>query len=187
MKRLAIAAAWGGLVVAAGITTWLLVANRSPTPEAIPAGAASETPDYTVADAVVTRFDPQGTPQYVLDATKIAHLPTSGDSALTGVTLDYYDPAGTTWRLTAQRGRLAASGVDLALAGDVHAQQVARSNPLQFVSPEAEVDLENRTVHTTSRVRLWQTGYQIEGNGLEADLRKGVVKLLSDVTGRYDR
>lgn len=187
MKRLATGVTWGGLAAAAGFTTWLLIASHSKTPKPVVPPSASETPDYTVSSAVVTRFGPQGGPQYVLDAQAIAHLPASGASTLVGITLHYYNPAGETWQLTARQGRLAADGDDLLLVGDVHARQLAQSDPLQFAAPKAEIGLESRTVSSIARVQLWQENYRLEGTGLEADLRSGVVRLLNDVTGRYER
>lgn len=186
MKRSAVAA-WSGLAVAAGFTTWLLIVNRSPTPKPVRPTSASPVPDYTISEAVVTSFDEQGAPQYVLDAATIAHLPASGVSTLSRITLDYYAPSGATWRLTALQGRLAANGNDLMLGGDVHARQLAQNDPLQFTAPEAEVGLDSRTVKSSARVQLWQASYRLAGTGLDADLRSGIVKLLSDVTGRYER
>lgn len=187
MRRLVIGVVWVGLAAAAGFTSWLLITSHPKAPKPASHPSASQAPDYTVSDAEVTRFDAQGAPQYMLDAAAIAHQQVSGTSTLTRIRLDYYDTAGATWRLTAQQGRLAADGEELMLAGNVHARQLVQNDPLQFAAPEVEVGLENRTVKSSARVQLWQASYRLEGTGLEADLRSGIVKLLSDVTGRYER
>ncbi|MGH8428361.1 MAG: LPS export ABC transporter periplasmic protein LptC [Gammaproteobacteria bacterium] len=187
MKTWTIRALWLALAVAAGFTTWLIIANRSPpTPTPTPV-AASSAPDYVLKDAVVTRYDTLGSPRYVLDAATIVHLPVSGASALTRPTLDYYSASGTTWRISAARGRLDADGDHLMLAGQVQAHELDLSDPLHFAAPTAEIALDRRIVRSAGRVKLWQKGYETEGTGLYADLRAGVVNLLHEVSSRYAR
>lgn len=185
MKARAALAVWAALVAAAGATSWLVFSNQENNASAPAAQPAGATPDYTLHDAVVTRYDDAGSARYVLDSATIVHMPASGESMLGSIRFHYYAPSGTSWELTAQRGALSADGDKLALAGDVRGRQLAAADPIRFAAPEASVEFEQRTVHSDAHVRLWQAGYEIEGIGLAANLDAGTLEVLKDVSGRY--
>lgn len=185
MRRLAIWIGWAALAVAAAFTTWLVLANRT-TPLTTAVAPTHEVPDYTVSEAVVSKFGQDGGLRFLLDAKTIEHLPVSGASTLEQIRLYYYDPSGRRWRITAKHGRLSADGEHLALAGDVRARQLSLPNPLRFAAAEVQVGLKARTVRSTARVRIWQKGLQLVGIGLEADLATDVVRLDREVKGRYE-
>ncbi len=186
MKTWILRGAWLILVAGAGLTTWLLLANR-PGGEPTLTAAASQGPDYRLYGAQVKRYADSGAQQYLLSASQVAHLPASGASALTTVTLDYYPgtAANASWRMTAVRGLLNADGNQLALAGDVRARELAVRDPVHFAAPTVEVYLERHQVHSDAKVKVWQGARETTGTGMQADLRAGTLKLLKDVTSRY--
>lgn len=175
--------AWTALAVAAGLTTWLFLANREHPP--VPTVAAHETPDYRMYDARITSFADDGARRYVLLATSVTHFPVSGRTTLTAVDLHYFPPTGREWELQAERGHLDAQGDRLALAGAVHASEVAVANPVRFVAPSLDVFLDTHRVSSDARVTVWQDAREMTGIGMIADLRAGTLTLLRDVTSRY--
>lgn len=185
MKPGLVRALWAGLVVAAGFTTWLFFARPTPSPGPRAAPGAKEKPDYTLHDAVSTRYDAAGMPRYKLVSASIAHMPAAGVSLLRTVTFHYYADSGTAWQLVADRGTLSSDGARLELAGDVRGHELDRTDPVHFATSEATVEFEQRLVLSNARAKIWKTGYALAGTGLQADLRSGRLELLHDVTGRY--
>ncbi|MGH8226028.1 MAG: LPS export ABC transporter periplasmic protein LptC [Gammaproteobacteria bacterium] len=179
-------AAWIVLAAIAGLSSWLLIANHRGAPT-LPAGAAAkqELPDYSLDHAVITRYAASGARRYVLDADRITHLLTSGTSVLSKVQLDYYPDSGPWWQLRAAQGTLARDGNRVALSGHVHVNQPTAADPMRLATSELEVLLAERRIRSTAHVTLWQGAREMQGIGLSADLQKGTVSLLKDVTSRY--
>ncbi|HEX5314816.1 MAG TPA: LPS export ABC transporter periplasmic protein LptC [Gammaproteobacteria bacterium] len=173
------------LVLVAGFTSWLIIANHASVAPPAPAPVSDRSPDYTLRDAVVTRYDPKGARRYVLRAQSIAHLPASGASVFGQPRLDYVAGPGNAWRVTAERGRLGSDNHLLLLRGKVYGRQLQGDNPLRITTAAAMVQLDRRIVRSRSPVRLWREGFQTDGIGLDADLTSGVVKLLAEVRSRY--
>lgn len=184
MKRWAGRIAVLVLAAAAGLTSWLLLANRHPAPAPV-AVVKKGLPDYSLTQAVVTRYADSGARRYVLEADEVTHFPASGASVLNKVMLDYYPESGPWWRLRAARGRLTDGGDHAALSGDVRVDQPAAAVPLHLVTSELEVLLAEHRISSEAQVTVRQGARETRGIGLRADLRKGTVSLLKNVTSRY--
>lgn len=185
MKRGLGRSLWFLLAAAAGLSFWLLLANHGGAPKT-PAAVANRTlPDYRLDQAVVTRYADSGARRYALDADSVIHLPASETSVLRNVRFDYYPDSGPWWRLRAERGTLANDGNYIALDGDVRVNQPAAADPMRLATSALEVLLAEHRIRSQAHVTLWQGARETQGIGLRADLKKGTVSLLKDVTSRY--
>jgi len=184
MKPWLVRGAWAALTVAAGLTTWLLLANREHPPRPAPSAGVAARPDYQLDQARITRYAADGSRRSILDAAQVSHYPDRGMSRLSNVLLHYF-PQNHTWRLSADRGSLSDDGKRLALAGSVRAREVEVAQPMHFAAPSVLVLLDERRIRSGARVTLWRGPQKTTGTGLRADLRTGTLSLLKDVKSRY--
>ena len=184
-RRWWVGSAWVALILAAGLSSWLMLRSHGTPPGA--AGTARQArPDYLLHDATVTRFAANGARRYVVESPRIAHFPKAHVTLLTPVTLDYF-PAQSAppWHLQADSGRLSEHDTRLDLTGHVLAHQLKTADPLRFTTREATVLLPSERLSSRARVTLHQGHREMQGTGLAADLRAGTLSLLKDVTSRY--
>jgi LPS export ABC transporter protein LptC len=176
--------AWLALAIIAGLTSWLVIANRAKPQKTAP-HAAQTLPDYSMRDAVITRYGETGRRHYVLHSHLVTHERLSDTSRLEGVKLNYYPRASAYWRLTARRGVLAEGGNRVVLIEQVRARQPEVTPSLHLATSKLTVLLDSHRISSTKRVTLRQGARKTRGIGLKADLDSGVVKLLKNVTSRY--
>jgi LPS export ABC transporter protein LptC len=175
--------AWGALVAVAGLSTWLALRGHLPS---VPVGTNIQTqPDYLLRQAVITRFTTTGARRYVLVAQQIVHMPQNNISILTTIGFDYFPQTATPWHLNADTGWLSRHDTHLKLAGNVKAHQVSAPDPLRFTTTEVTVLLPTERLYSKAHVTLHQGQREMQGTGLEADLKTGTLSLLKDVTSRY--
>ncbi len=184
MKAWLARAAWLLLAAAAGASSWLIIANQGGGQK--PGAAAVERgPDYTLQAAVITRYTPAGARRYVLDSRHIEHERLSGVSHLSAVKLHYYPASASYWRLTADSARLSSDGDRAWLEGHVRALQPALAVPVELNTSRMRIWLRERRIRSNVEVTIRQGARTSRGVGLKADLKRGTVQLLSDVTSRY--
>lgn len=98
-----------------------------------------------------------------------------------------YDP----WRLTATRGRIAEGGERLDLDGEVRVTRAstggdnASAMPLTMETARLTVFGKQEIATTDSPVLLTSDRAQLHGVGMQIDLKKGQMHLLSQVRGYY--
>lgn len=183
-RRWWVGGAWGALVVAAGLSSWLLLHSHAGAPSPASVSHAAR-PDYLLHQATLTRFAVDGSRRYVITSPKIAHMPQNHVTLLAPVTLDYYPGSGAPWRLQAKNGRLSAHDTRLDLTGHVDARQLGVTDPMHFTTSAVTVLLTSQRLRSKARVTLVQGHREMQGTGLAADLQAGTLSLLKDVSSRY--
>lgn len=173
------------LAAIAGLTSWLIIANNAEPSR--PASTPSATPlaDYSMREAVVTRYAPSGKPRYVLRSTLVTHERNNAISRLKRVKLNYYSHTNPYWHLSARRGKLSDNGQRIVLVEHVRAHQPAAAQSVHLFTSKLMLLLETHRIRSQARVTLRQGPRETRGVGLRANLDTGVVKLLRDVTSRY--
>ncbi|MDN5864792.1 MAG: LPS export ABC transporter periplasmic protein LptC [Gammaproteobacteria bacterium] len=177
---------WLALAVVAGASTWLVLANRGSPPSSQVRAGAPELPDYSLTNAVMTRYGESGQPRYVLRSDRIIHRRDADVSLLTRVDLDYYPLSNAYWHLSARRGRISNRGNHVVLLEQVRAYQPAAANPIHLGTSRLTLVLSERLISTDAPATLRQGARTTRGRGLKADLEQGTVKFLHDVTSRYE-
>lgn len=177
---------WLALLVLAGLTSWFLIARPGGAPPAARSERpAAGLPDYSLGDATVTRYAQNGRRRYVLHSARITHRHNTDISRLTQVALNYFPPADPYWRLTAHRGRLLHNGDRIVLIDRVHAWQPGVAKPVHLETSRLTLRLDKRLISSNARVTIRHGARVIRGTGLRADLNRDRIKLLSEVTSRF--
>ena len=179
----------GLLVVLITLTlvSWLLLKQAdAPSP-----GAGSETkvrvPDYQVDQFTLVTMQASGLPSYRLQADSLLHFPSDKWSDLTVPRMQFYQQNTVNWHVSANKGRVYDEGENVLLSGNVILTRPAGSE-----NGAMQVHTETLLVHTNSQkaetkvlARVEAETYQIKGVGMQADMKKGNIKFMSDVTGVY--
>ncbi|MFZ5757867.1 MAG: LPS export ABC transporter periplasmic protein LptC [Pseudomonadota bacterium] len=170
------------------------------------AAPASQEPDYRITDFHAIDLDETGRLRYELTATHLVHYPNPERADLTAPEMVFYrnghpedanvaaqlppDP----WQLTARRGRIADGGERLDLEGGVKVARVSAGtgDTVQADAIRMTLESERLTVFgrqevatTDSPVRLSSDRAELTGVGMQIDLKKGQMHLLSQVKGHY--
>ncbi|MFZ5722313.1 MAG: LPS export ABC transporter periplasmic protein LptC [Pseudomonadota bacterium] len=165
--------------------------------------AASREPDYRISDFHAIDLDENGRLRYELTATRLVHYPHPERAELTAPEMVFYrnsstmapadpaaapPPAADPWQLTAARGVIADGGDRLDLEGSVRVAR-ARSdeNAMQMTMETARLTVfgKQEVASTDSPVVLRADRAQLHGVGMQIDLKKGQMHLLSQVRGYY--
>lgn len=169
-------------------------------PEYLPLLASEESPHRDdMPDYIITAFhaidlDQTGRLRYELAAELLTHYPTPERAELLVPEMVFYrgaqeDGAITDpWQLTANTGRISDGGNQVDLAGNV---RVARL--IEDQSGRMMLETERLTVYgreekavTGAAVSLTSALASLNGVGMEIDMAKGQMHLLSQVRGHYD-
>jgi len=169
------------------LVSWLLL-KKSDTSSS---GTVSETtrrvPDYQVDQIRLVSMEVSGVPAYRLQAETLLHFPSEKWSDLTVPRMQFYQQNTVNWHVTANKGRVYDEGEDVLLSGNVILTRPADSdNGAMMVHTEALlVHTDSQTAETRLLARVEADTHQLKGIGMQADMIKGNIKFLSDVTGVY--
>lgn len=175
--------ALGVIIAIAGIaaaSTWLSRQSRQPEP----AATARAAPDYFARDVVAVVTGADGRHQQQLRARRMEHLPDTDVLTLSAPHLTVYRD-GRPWQASAEQGRIATGGERVTLNGDVRLEQ-GGPRPLQLRTRTLQIYPERQYAETTAPLTLTSPEARVEAIGLEADMRRQKLTLLSNVRGVYD-
>jgi LPS export ABC transporter protein LptC len=98
-----------------------------------------------------------------------------------------YEPAGNIpWNLAADSGRIPPDGKFIELSGRVIAISQTAVDPATIIrTTQLEVEPETSIARSEHQVIVEREGEQVNGTGLEADLKTNHIQLLSNVNGKF--
>lgn len=177
----------GLMLLLAAVTYWLARTVEHPQPG--PEGAARHDPDYIVENFSATQLGQDGTPSYVLSATKMTHYPDDDSTQLEQPDLTELRKGQAPLQARAERGLVSHEGKEVTLIGKVWVsrQAVADRSALTLTTDWLRV-LPDRGIASTNRpVTITDAHTIVTAVGLEWNNHTGVLKLLSRVKGRYEK
>jgi LPS export ABC transporter protein LptC len=167
--------------------------------------AASLAPDpgYAARDAEVIETGYDGRERYRLNASVIRQQTETGVIELEQLHMNYHPdaqarlpgeqpvsaPSGEVWHLTSDRGQVRADGDDVLLSGNVQVTGPAPTGgePLTLVTSELRVNTPTQFIETEAPVKLRWSGHELDARGMEADMKAGMLRLESEVNGRFSQ
>lgn len=186
------------LAVAALLIAFML-GRRGDTPATSMGTTAGGAPDdsygFIAQDVVVQQTDASGRQQYELTAAQVErHDDTSPviarELSLQSQPVDASGNVipGRRWTLRSDQGQLPGDGVELRLQGNVeiHAVLPKLTRPLTLRTDNLTYNTREQTLETMAQVMFSSGQQNLQGTGLLANVRKGTLKLQSNVHGRIN-
>lgn len=175
------------LAILAAVTVWL--DREVQPPEAAADSKTRHDPDYIVENFSATRVGPDGRPQHTLHARRMAHYPDDDTTHLDAPRLVSFRGKAEAVTVTAKTALLSSNGENAYLNDDVRLVRAAREKNSELVvettwlhvMPEAHI------AQTDREVRISDANMLITAVGLELNSETRVLKLLSNVRGRYEK
>jgi len=146
-------------------------------------------PDFTVDGLSALQSGPDGAPRYMLSASRMLHYPDDDSTHLADPRFRLLEPGKPSLSVRANRGLVSSEGQHLYLFDNVvlvRESPDAGGGPLTLTTSSLHVIPDKDFAETRDPVTLSDARTTIEGVGLELDARTRVLKLLSEVRGRYD-
>ena len=170
------------LTLLAALTFWLERASQ--IEDAHRDGKMRHDPDFIVDNFTVRRFDLEGGLQYVLTAKKMLHYADDESTDVLDPALNYYGGSRPA-RVTARHASVSKDGKELILSDDVRMVRAASHDTPELVLTTSQMYLypDDNIARSTVPVTISEGTSVIRGEGLEADNRTQVVKLLGRVRG----
>ncbi|QYJ79358.1 LPS export ABC transporter periplasmic protein LptC [Shewanella acanthi] len=147
-----------------------------------------DRPDYIIDDLRSIEFNEQGQVNSRVSAQHMEHFEQKNQTDFVRpVYLVYPDKGQAQWQIQADNGRLLKDTGKVALENNVIIEAISPGEPIQTLSTSfLELDL-NTMIMTSDRI-IYVKGkdFNIQGQGLYADLNAQEVQLTSQVVGTYE-
>ncbi len=129
-----------------------------------------------------------GQPLYRLRAARMEYYPREDRLQLQRPLLDITRAGDAHWTVSAESGRTSAAGEPVWLLGTVNIQRLASElhKPLQIVTRDVLIQPDAALAETEHEARITGGGFQLETQGLEADLGNNRLELRSRVRGELN-
>lgn len=148
----------------------------------------SDTPDAFMVKAIYTRMDDQGSLHNQIYTSSMTHYSKNDVSKFTNPRIIIYTQDRQPWDVTSEQG-ISRHGInEVTLQNNVKVHQTAGPNNQELTLTTSSLTIfpESQTAHTDQAVTIIQPGTVINSVGLQADLKKGEVELLSKARGVYE-
>jgi LPS export ABC transporter protein LptC len=173
-----------GLLVAAAVASTALFLNTRP-PSVDPVKARL-TLAYYLDQAELTGTGPDGETLYRVRTARASHVVDDDSIAMTDVEMIYTPDSPEGWNLNATRGRIPADANVIELTGKVVVTPGEKNTAATTITTDRlDVDPATRQARTSQPVVVDYEGQIVNAVGMEADLKRNRVKLLSDVNGEF--
>jgi LPS export ABC transporter protein LptC len=187
----------GGLVLTAliivGLMTVLNQGSRS-APGLGNLGVVTGTEEaataYTAEQARLVETDASGKPLYLLQARQLSQETSSDEISAEDLQLNYVPPdaaqAGRPWMLTARRGTVPGGSKEIRLTGNVRltGQPAGAREPVRLETSALDFEVDQQIARTKQSVNFYWGSRRLTARGLNADLKRGTLRLESSVHGR---
>jgi lipopolysaccharide export system protein LptC len=175
------------LAIVAAVTVWL--DRHVQPPEVSNNGKARHDPDYIAHNFTVTRVGPDGAIQYKLVARRMQHYPDDDTTDLEAPKVTNFRNGGVTLTATSKTAKLSSNGEHVYLQDDVHLTRspYAEHTELNVRTSWLHVVPNDGLADTDKPVRIEDATTVITSDGLEFDNNTHILKLLSNVRGRYEK
>jgi len=175
------------LAILAAVTVWL--DREVQPPENTGNSNERHDPDYIVENFSATRIGNDGRPQHTLHAKRMAHYPDDDTTHLDAPRLVSFRGTAEALTVTAKNALLSSNGESAYLTDDVRLVRAARDGHSELVVETnwLHVMPEAHTAQTDREVRISDANMLITAVGLELNSETRILKLLSNVRGRYEK
>lgn len=175
------------LAAVAAVTVWL--DRQVQPPETGNRANLRHDPDYIVDNLTVTRIGPDGVVRYKLNARRMQHFPDDDTTLLEAPKFVNFRGSGITITASSKTAKLSSNGEDAYLNDDVLLRRSAYANRSEMtarttwlhVIPDAGI------AKTDQPVRIQDANLLITSDGLEFNNETRILKLHSNVRGRYEK
>lgn len=175
------------LAILAAVTFWL--DREVQPPDAVADSKKRHDPDYIVENFSATRVGPDGRALHTLHAKRMAHYPDDDTTHLEAPRLVSFRGKAEAMTVTAKKALLSGDGENAYLTDDVRLVRAARDKNSELivettwlhVMPEAHI------AQTDREVKIYDANMLITAVGLELNSETRILKLLSNVRGRYEK
>jgi lipopolysaccharide export system protein LptC len=175
------------LAAVAAVTVWL--DRQVQPPERARDGKARHDPDYIVENFSATRIGPDGIPRYALSAHRMMHYPDDDTTYLDAPKLVSFNQSNTKVTVTSKYATLSSNGENVYLSDDVHVVRpaYADNSELTMQTSWLHVIPDDNVAKTDKPVQIADANTLITSVGLEFNNETRILKLLSNVRGRYEK
>jgi LPS export ABC transporter protein LptC len=170
------------LALIAALVQWRVVDREPPAEE-----PDVMRPGYFLTGVDLEEFGVDGMLRIGLQSISANEEPSTGVVRLSEVAVDYHAPTGRLWHLTSESARVPPGGRVVDFEGDVHlaGQPGEDPNPAQLYTARLSLDTVGEIADTKSPVELVFGAHRLRALGMHADLKSGILRLESDVNGRF--
>lgn len=172
------------LLIGAGLSIFLMLIREHKTAEMEQPGGVNAfmiKPTYKA-------YDKEGQLHSQIDAFQMKHYVRNDTSTFNDPKILIYTDDRIPWHITSKHGKSQNGTKKLFLYDDVVLHQ-----PQQPNHPEITINTSELTIYparsfaeTNKNVQIKRPGTVIHGKGIEANLKKGIVKLLTESRGVYE-
>jgi len=174
------------LMAALAAGTGWLVKNTPQRPAAPAATAVRQTPDYTMRDFSITRFDAGGRVALRIDGDVMRHYPATDRLDIDGVRIHAIAPDGRVTDATARRALANGDGSEVQLIGDARVQsQLAGSDQLVVRGEFLHAFLRFERLRSHLPVHITRSGADTQAAGMDYDHVQQVLQLVGPVRAQF--
>lgn len=171
------------VLILASLSGWWLAELRK-QPEVI-SYPDDNSYDYFLTNFSTTVLNEEGKATYHLRAAYMEHFPVDNRASLTQPQITLLGTPNV-WEARAQNGVAFIEKQTMDLSGDVIVKQTTKNAPdVVLMTEKLHINAANKTLQTSSQVKIHSGKDTIIADGLKADLNNGQLELLSRVKGRY--
>lgn len=177
----------GMLLLLAALTFWLERMVQPPPQKRD--GSTRHDPDYSVENFSAIRMGEDGTPRHSLAATVMVHYPDDDSTHLARPHFTRYEKSIPSMHILAQQGLISSDGENAYFMDGVQVIREAKGSLSQLTLNTSYLHIiPDQDFAKTDRPVVVQDAYGVvTAVGMELNNRTGVVKLLSNVKGQYEK
>lgn len=175
------------LAAVAAVTVWL--DRQVQPPERAREGKARHDPDYIVENFSATRIGPDGMPRYTLSARRMMHYPDDDTTYLDAPKFVNFSQSNTTVTVTSKSAMLSSNGENAYLTDDVRLVRPAYADNSELTMQTSWLHIipDGNVAKTDKPVQITDANTLITSVGLEFNNETRILKLLSNVRGKYKK
>jgi len=175
------------LAAVAGVTVWL--DRQLQPPEHTGESKARHDPDYIAENFSATRTGPDGGPRYTLSARRMVHYPDDDTTYLDAPKLVNFRDSRVAVTVTSKNAMLSSNGENVYLTDNVRLVRSAYADKseMTMLTSYLHVVPDDDVAETDKPVHIQDANTLITSVGLEFNNRTRILKLLSNVRGRYEK
>jgi LPS export ABC transporter protein LptC len=141
---------------------------------------------YYLDTAKLTGTGSDGETLYEVRTDRASHVVADDSIAMDEVAMVYTPDGPQAWNLTANTGRIPADASVIELSGNVKVQSGSGNRAATTITTEQlSLNPATREARTNDEVIVDYDGRLVNATGLEADLKRNRLKLLSNVHGNF--
>ncbi len=175
------------MLITLTLVSWYLLQKSDAPSRGVEPEKTSRVPDYQVDQFQVVTMEVSGMPSYRIQADSLLHFPSDKWSDLTAPRMQFYQQNTINWQVSAKNGRVYDEEENILLKGNVVLTRPAgaKEGAMTVHTESLLVHAESQTAETKILARVESDTHQLRGTGMRADMKKGNIKFMSDVTGVY--